>query len=53
LHVDGDLQAAADEVKDLQREMNLARQVQQALIPKNAPEIPGLNANDYETKQVL
>ncbi|MBC8108382.1 MAG: SpoIIE family protein phosphatase, partial [Anaerolineae bacterium] len=38
------LQAAADEVKDLQREMKLARQVQQALIPKSAPEIPGLTA---------
>jgi serine phosphatase RsbU (regulator of sigma subunit) len=38
------LQAAADAARDLQREMNLARQVQQALIPKHAPEISGLTA---------
>ena len=38
------LQAAAEAARDLQREMNLARQVQQALIPKQSPQIPGLTA---------
>ncbi|HZZ41975.1 MAG TPA: GAF domain-containing SpoIIE family protein phosphatase [Tepidisphaeraceae bacterium] len=38
------LQAAAIEMITMRREMDLARQVQQALIPKKMPEIPGIIA---------
>lgn len=38
------LQDAAIKIVSMQREMELARQVQQALIPKRFPEIPGIAA---------
>ncbi|HTW93692.1 MAG TPA: GAF domain-containing SpoIIE family protein phosphatase [Tepidisphaeraceae bacterium] len=41
------LQLAAMESVALRREMDLARKVQEAIIPRNAPEIPGIEAAGF------